>query len=254
MTSTYRRRRRMVGVLSGVLLVSCFGVSGCTAVKAVKAANHVRHDVEGNKATVDSFTSTMKSSAATPFEATYVTSGKKPATVVYAAQPPTNLAFTETQSGSHDGATNINIVVNGSGEYSCIPASTGSGGVPSCEKLGKADAASQNAILDFYTPAHWVTFLHGFSLAAGFAGDTVTSSTKTVNGFALQCVNFQAAGEQGRSTICTTAQGILGYVKVAGDSTSFQIKAYTASPPASLFELPAGAKVTTLPTAAPTTS
>jgi hypothetical protein len=42
----------------------------------------------------------------------------------------------------------------------------------------------------------------------------------------------------------TTAQNILGYVKVASDSTSFEIKNYSASPSAGLFEPPAGATVT----------
>jgi hypothetical protein len=42
-----------------------------------------------------------------------------------------------------------------------------------------------------------------------------------------------------------TAQGILGYVKVASGPASFQIKAYSAAPPAAQFRLPAGAKVTT---------
>ena len=115
--------------------------------------------------------------------------------------------------------------------------------------LSPGAADEQNAIYDFYTPAHWVTFLRGFSLAAGFAGDKVTSSTMTVNGFPMSCVDFSTPGEAGQSTICTTAQGILGYVKVAGDTTSFEIKSYSSSPPASLFALPPGATVTqvTLP-------
>ena len=79
----------------------------------------------------------------------------------------------------------------------------------------------------------------------------MTSSTKTVNGFAMQCVDFVASGVAGTSTICTTAQGILGYVNVASDSTSFEIKSYSASPPGSLFQLPPGATITTSP---PTTS
>ena len=110
----------------------------------------------------------------------------------------------------------------------------------SCQKLGTADAAAQNQIFDIYTPSHWTTFLKDFSLAAGLAGDKVTSSTMTVNGFSMQCVDFDAPGVPGTSTICTTAQGILGYVKVATDSTSFEIKSYSASPPASLFQLPPG--------------
>ena len=70
----------------------------------------------------------------------------------------------------------------------------------------------------------------------------------TVNGFSMHCVDFVAAGVAGKSTICTTAQGILGYVKVASESTSFQIKSYSTSPSASVFQLPAGAKITTAQT------
>jgi hypothetical protein len=90
--------------------------------------------------------------------------------------------------------------------------------------------------------------LKDFSLAAGLAGDRVTSSNMTVNGFSMQCVGFQASGVVGTSTICSTAQGILGYVKVAADPTSFELKSYSSSPPSSLFEPPPGATITTLPT------
>ena len=100
----------------------------------------------------------------------------------------------------------------------------------------------------FYTPSHWVTFLKDFSLAAGFAGDQVSSSSMTVNGFSMSCVDFVASGVPGKSTICTTSQGILGYVKVASESTSFEIKSYSSSPSASLFQLPPGAKVILPPT------
>jgi hypothetical protein len=93
-----------------------------------------------------------------------------------------------------------------------------------------------------------VGFLKDFSLVAGLAGDKVTTSTMTVNGFAMSCVDFVAPGVAGTSTICTTAQNILGYVKVASSATSFEIKSYSASPPGSLFQLPAGAKIVTPPT------
>lgn len=46
-------------------------------------------------------------------------------------------------------------------------------------------------------------------------------------------------------------QGMLGYVSVASDSTSFQITEYSSSPSASLFQLPPGATVTTLTTPTP---
>ena len=114
--------------------------------------------------------------------------------------------------------------------------------------LGKTDAASENKIFDLYTPSHWIDFLKGVSLVAGLAGDKVTSSTMSLNGFSMSCVDLVARGVPGMSTICSTSQGILGYVKVASDSTSFQITNYSASPSASLFQLPPGATVTPLTT------
>ena len=118
--------------------------------------------------------------------------------------------------------------------------------------MSQVSAAEQNKVFDLYTPSHWVGFLRDFSLAAGVAGDKVTSSTMSVNGFTMQCVDFNASGVSGTSTICTTAQGILGYVNVASESTSFEIKSYSSSPPASLFQLPPGAKLTTAQTSPPT--
>jgi hypothetical protein len=226
-----------------VLLIGTVGLSACGVINKVKAAVH---DIRGNKATIDAFNSKLQSGAATPFEATYVTTGSAPATIVYGVQPPTGVAFDETPSTGSGGTTPVHLVVNASGEFACTqPSSSSSSGPWTCQKVGNADAANENKIFDFYTPSHWISFLGDFSLAAGIAGDKVSSSTMTVNGFAMNCVDFQAAGVPGTSTICTTAQGILGYVKVASDSTSFEITAFSSSPPASLFELPPGATVTT---------
>jgi hypothetical protein len=225
------------------LVLAAFGLSGCSVVRAV---DKVKHDVEGNKSTIDAFTSKIQSGESTTFEATYITTGSAPATIVYAVQPPKGLAFTDTPSGSD--STSADVIVNSSGEYSCTPPS-GSTSTWSCQELGSASATVENQIFDIYTPSHWVGFLRDFSLAAGLAGDKVTSSSMTVNGFSMQCVDFVAPGVAGTSTICSTAQGILGYVKVASDATSFEIKSYSGSPPASLFQLPPGAKVTTPPPA-----
>jgi hypothetical protein len=237
---------RAAAVVAGAMLVSSLGLSGCGIGHVVKAVNRVRHDVAANKATVEEFTSSMKSGEATPFEATYVTTGKSPAKVVYAVQPPQNLAFTDTPPGS--GASNLDIVVNKSGEYSCSPPATaGSASRWTCQKLGNASAATHNRIFDLYTPAHWITFLRGFSLAAGFAGDSVRSSHLTKNGFSMNCLVFRAAGVRGVSRICTTSQGILGYVAIASDPTRFEITSYSASPSVALFRLPPGARITAQP-------
>jgi hypothetical protein len=244
--SDHRGRRPLAGVVVVALVVGGLGLTGCSIVKAVKK---VEHDVEGNKSTIDAFTNKIQSGESTTFEATYVTTGGSPATIVYAVEPPTGLAFTDIPTAS--GVSSADVIVNSSGEYSCTPPSTASS-TWSCEKLGTASAAQENNIFSFYTPAHWIGFLRDFSLAAGLAGDKVSSSTMTVNGFAMQCVDFVAPGVAGTSTICSTAQDILGYVNVASSSTTFEIKSYSSSPPSTLFQLPAGATITTVPTTSPT--
>lgn len=237
-----RRARGAVLVLSAAV-----ALSGCGVVRQVRG---VVHRVEAARATVDTFTGRLQAGEAKPFTATYATTGSAPATIVYAADPPRDLAFTDTASG---GEVRTHLVVNASGEYACSPPG-GPGAEWSCQKQAPADTSSENGLFDLYTPAHWVAFLKGLSLAAGFAGGKVTDSTMVVNGFALQCIDVQAPGVQGTSTICTTAQGILGYVQVAADSTAFEIQSYSTSPPASLFELPPGATVTTEPTGAGTSA
>ncbi len=229
---------RTVMVMASLVAVGAL-VTGCSVVNKVKQAVHT---VEGNKATIDSFTQNLQSTNDTPFEATYTTTGSSPATVVYAVDPSSGgLAFHETQTGSN--ASNMQLIVNSSGEYACNQ--SGAGGAWSCQKLGQAAAATENKIFDVYTPSHWVSFLKGVSLVAGLAGDKVSTSKMSLNGFDMNCVDLVARGVSGTSTICSTSQSILGYVKVASDSTSFQITNFSSSPNPSLFQLPPGATVTT---------
>ncbi len=228
---------------TGILLATVVAVgalaTGCGIVNKVKETVHT---VQANRATIDSFTQNLQSTSDTPFQATYTTSGSSPATVVYAVDPLTKgLAFHETQTGAN--ASNVQVIVNASGEYVCNQ--SGSAAAWSCQKLGQADAAAENQIFDVYTPSHWTTFLKGVSLVAGLGGDKVTTSTMSLNGFAMNCVNLVARGVPGTSTICSTSQGILGYVKVASNSTTFQITDFSSTPAPSLFQLPPGATVTT---------
>jgi hypothetical protein len=240
---TQRITCRSASALAALVLAG-LSVSACSVVKDV---SKVAHDVEGNKSTIDAFTTKVKSGEAVPFEATYVTTGSSPATIVYAVKPPNGLLFKDTPSGTastnSNGANSFEVVVNPSGEFACTPPS-GATTTWTCQKLDPATAATENKIFDFYTPSHWITFLRDFSLAAGFAGDKISSSSMSLNGFNMSCVDFVASGVPGKSTICTTSQGILGYVKVASDSTSFEIKTFSSSPSASQFQLPPGAKIT----------
>ncbi len=239
--------RSRTGILMASLVAAGVVVAGCSTVSKVKQEVH---NLEANRATVNSFTKNLQSTKDTPFEATYTTTGSSPATIVYAVDPGGGgLAFHETQTGSS--ASNFQVIVNSSGEYVCNQ--SGSGGAWSCQKLGQAEAVAEDKVFDIYTPSHWISFLKGVSLVAGIAGDTVTSSTMSLNGFDMNCVDLVARGVPGTSTICSTSQGILGYVKVASSPTTFQITNFSSSPAPSLFELPPGATVTTT-TAPPVTT
>ena len=235
-TTVSRRGSASRAAAAGAIILIGAGSAGCSVVNKI---NSIRHTVDSNRATIKTFTESLKNTKAIPFQVTYQTTGSSPTTIVYSVQPPKNIAFSETATGSGTSATNL--IANSSGEYSCSQATQGAQW--SCDKLGKASAIAQNQLFAIYTPDHWATFLTVLSVGAGLAGDKVTTSSKTVNGFSMNCVDLFAKGE-GTSTICTTSQGILGYVKVAAQSTSFEITKYTATPPASAFQLPAGATVT----------
>jgi outer membrane murein-binding lipoprotein Lpp len=234
---------RIALLVAGVTLAG-LTVTGCSTLAKVK---QTYENVKNNKDAVDAFTQNLNNGKSVPFSATYATTGSAPATVVYAVDPANGeLAFHVTQTGAS--ASNTQFIVNASGNYAC----TQSGSSWSCTKLDKASAADQENLFDFYTPSHWVNFLEGVSLVAGVAGDKVTSSTMSLNGFDMTCVDLMAHGVTGTSTICTTPQNILGYVKVAQDSTSFAITNYSGSPAPALFQLPPGATVTTPSTTATT--
>lgn len=202
------RRRATAGALAATAAILGGSlIAGCGVVATVKT---VAANVESNRSVIDTFTSAMQRSDTSAFEVTYTTTGSAPATIVYSVRPPNELLFRDTPTGA-DASSAIDLVVNAAGEFSCSPASSVAsrrGGT--CRKLGTAQAALQNSLVSLYTPSHWVAFLQGLSLAAGFAGDRVTTSRLTVNGFDMACVDLQASGVPGTSTICTTTAGILG--------------------------------------------
>jgi hypothetical protein len=230
------------GLRAGVLAVAVTVMVGAAATgcSVVNAAKKVAGAVQANKAIIDQFNGNLRSGQPTQFEATYTTTGSTASTITYAVQPPNDLAIAAS-GGSGAAAADTRFVVNSAGQFSCARATVGGW---ACTKQHANGTGGAQQILAIYTPAHWVTFLQDFSLAAGFAGDKVTRSTITVNGFSMQCVDFTAAGVAGTSKICTTAQHLLGYLQVASQPIGFQITKYSATPDPALFQLPAGAKIT----------
>ena len=217
--------RSRIGIPLAIAVTVGVLASGCSALSKVRQDVH---NVENNRSTIDSFTQNLQSNKSTPFEATYTTTGTSPATVVYAVDPSSGgLAFHETQTGAGcvQRPGDRELVGRVRVQPERVRPAPGR-----ARSSGTADAATENKIFDFYTPSHWISFLKGVSLVAGLAGDKVTSSTMSLNGFDMNCVDLVAHGVPGTSTICSTSQGILGYVKVASDSTSFQITNYSSSP------------------------
>ncbi len=210
--------------------------AGCGV--ASRMSTSVRN-ARANTATIDEFARDLDRDQTVPFEATYTATGSSPATIVYAVDPSTNnVAFRTTTSGSN--GTTVWAFVSTTGTYLCNQSSAGA--VWSCSKR-VSGAADVRKLADIYTPSHWIDFLQRFTAVAGLTGDTVTSSTMSLNGFDMNCVDIVAKDLPGTSTICSTSQGILGYVMVAQLPTRFAITDYSSPDPA-LFRLPPGATVT----------
>ena len=179
--SAWSRRMSVFAVLA----VGVLGLSACSTIDKVKSAIQ---DIHGNKAVVDSFNSKLNT-APTTFEANYTTTGSAPATVTYAAQYARRCRLhADAHRGSGDTAP-VHLVQNSSGQYGCQQNSSGQW---SCAKLTGTSSASENSVIDFYTPGHWQKFLSGLALAAGFAGDKVSTSTMSLNGFDMSCIDLVA--------------------------------------------------------------
>ena len=245
--------RRQAAIAAAVITATALGLTGCSAVsKAVNAIKTVHSALHGNAA-INSVTAKLKTSDTSAYEVTYVTTGSSPATIEYAASPPHGFAFdADTSSGLLD------VFQGSAGQFACTKSSpAGSGSTSwSCLKLQGSYVATYKAMYALYSGAYWIDFLKIYSAVAALHGVTIRSSTMSVNGFSLQCAIVTSGSGANASTSkwCVTSQGILGYVSVSQKSADFEIKSYTSSPSASLFALPPGATITTIPTIPTTTS
>jgi hypothetical protein len=230
-----------------VVVASALGLTGCSSIlKAAKAAHNVEkaaHNLTDGSAAISSLTDKIKSADATAYEVTYVTTGSSPATVNYAAEPPNDFAFDDnTTSGK------LEVLAGSAGQFECNQSA--SGATWSCLKAELSGLNTSRLMYAIYSGAYWLDFLKIYSVAAALHGVSISSSTKTVNGFNLQCAVVVSGKKpnQGTSQVCVTSQGILGYVSVSSTGTDFEIKSYSPSPSPSLFQIPKGATVTTIPT------
>ncbi|HEY5273007.1 MAG TPA: hypothetical protein VIJ34_07205 [Acidimicrobiales bacterium] len=223
-----------------VLSVAALGLSGCGVVKAIEhhVENKVLNAVTGHNKVMNNFTTKINTNINAAYEATYVTTGSAPATITFATSPPKDFFF---EGGSSTGR----LLQNSTGSYTCLKSTSGGW---SCTKLSASTFDTAKVAYALYSGKYWVTFLRIYSTVAGLAGVTIKASSMTVNGFPLSCVVVNGGKQNpGTSTWCETSTGILAYVQAAANGTAFELKSYSANPPSSLFDLPAGATVNTIP-------
>jgi hypothetical protein len=81
-------------------------------------------------------------------------------------------------------------------------------------------------------------------LISSYLGIKVNSSSQTIAGQSSTCVTVSVRGNGGK--YCVTKSGILSY-SGGTKGSYFELVKYSSKPPSSLFSLPAGATITTLP-------
>jgi hypothetical protein len=222
------------------LSVGALGLSGCGVVKAIEhhVENKVLNSLTGHNKVMNAFTTKISTNLNAPYEATYVTTGSSPATITFATSPPKDFLF---EGGTSSGR----LLQNSTGSYTCLKSTTGGW---SCTKLSTSTFDTAKLAYALYSGKYWVTFLKIYSTVAGLAGVTIKASSMTVNGFPLSCVVVNGGKQNpGTSTWCETSTGILAYVQAASNGTAFELKSYSTNPSSSLFALPAGATVSTIP-------
>jgi hypothetical protein len=230
-------------VVAVMVVPLALGLTSCSSLnKAVNAVKTVHNMLHGSAA-ISSLSSKISAGDSAAYEVTYVTTGSSPATINYAADPPHDFAFDDTTSTGE-----LRLFAGPAGQFECNrPKSTGTW---SCLETNVTGINTTKLMYALYSGSYWIDFLRIYSVAAALHGVTITSSTMTVNGFNLQCAMVVSGNKPNQTTskVCVTSHGILGYVSVAAKAADFEIKSYSAFPSASLFSVPAGATVTTIPT------
>jgi hypothetical protein len=159
---------------------------------------------------------------------TALSNGQKTTVTIAQAPPKSNFS---TQGGS--------VINNGKTTYYCSTTT----GTPQCLSVSGANPLLGLEGLFSPTVALGALAEAKQGLVSRFLGIKVTSSSATFAGQSSTCVTVSLHGKGGK--YCVTKQGLLSYS--GSSSSNFQLTKYSATPPASLFSLPAGATTATLP-------
>jgi hypothetical protein len=185
-------------------------------------------------------TSKLEGSGSLTFAAVYAVSGNnsEASTIEFAQKPPNSYSFVTTKP---DG-TKSELISDGAAAYSCRQAASAwtCASLPADQFRGLVDA------FQIYRGSFWASDLAALSANAA-AGVTVTPSTLSSAGVQLQCVTYAGGPAGPGGEICVSRAGILGYVHDVSTDQTFKLTSYTTSPDASVFAVPTGATVTTIP-------
>lgn len=237
-------------VAAGLLMAGCGGSSSTSTTGATSATSSTPTTTGGSPNQLQDFGGSIKAAKNASFKAVYTsTSSSGGAETITLEQSPPKQAFTTTDSS---GAVST-ILNTGTATYACT---TDSGGTPNCTSMSSAGGAGAlPSLIGIYNGSTALAAIQGWQtvVAAHLTGVSLTFTNTTIAGQPVRCANWRYQGSS--TTYCVTNKGVLAKVTSTDSSGSsgnagFELTSFTASPPASDFELPANATVVTVPTGA----
>lgn len=242
---TTAMRRAVTLGLAGVASLAACGSSSTATTGGSGITATTASDSSSAASKLDTLAGNVKAAQTSTFQAVYSsTSGGSTSTITLAQSSPKQMFGTTDSSGS-----TTSLVNTGSTTYSCT---TASGASTTCTSIGGGLASSAlTGVMNVYNGRAALTVLKVWqsSIAAHLAGVSLTFSDEIIAGQSSTCAHWSQSGDA--ATYCVTSTGVLAKVQSSGGH-SFELTSYTTSPPASVFTVPQGATVVTLPIRAST--
>jgi hypothetical protein len=209
---------------------------GVLAVGAVPASAALAKSVSPSQ--LNQLGNNLNKTSHLTFLATYQgMSGGKTLSVTIAQAPPKS-SFTFASGGSSGVVIN-----NGQANYIC----SNQAGKETCVSEGTGSANPFTAIENLFSASAAAAALTsaGAQLRAHQAGFKVLSGTTNFAGQSSTCITVTTHGNK-TGKFCVTKKGILAYSGISS-TQYFQLTHYSSSPSSSLFVLPAGATIVSIP-------
>ena len=242
-TSSWRRAIVAGAVaLSGAgLLAACGSSSSSSTTTTAGSGSSASTGAGGGDVSskLNALTGNVKSAQKSTFQAVYTsTSGGTTSTITLAQSPPKQLFSSTDPSGS-----TTSLINTGTTTYSC----SGGSGSTTCTSIGGGAAAGAlTSLISVYNGSAALSVLNSWQavIASHVTGVSLTFTDETIAGQPSTCAHWSHQGDQ--ATYCVTSTGVLAKVESSGGQ-SFALTSYTHAPPASIFAVPQGATVVTLP-------